>query len=55
VSTYLREQFAGVRATAPRCVLDDPELERITRPLLIILGEDHTRYQPIEAANKRPR
>jgi pimeloyl-ACP methyl ester carboxylesterase len=53
VHTYLREQFAGARATPPRYVLQEDELKRIAVPLLIIWGQDDARYQPIDVAEQR--
>jgi pimeloyl-ACP methyl ester carboxylesterase len=53
VYTYLREQFAGVRATPPRYVLQDDELKRTAVPLLIIWGEHDARYQPVDVAERR--
>jgi pimeloyl-ACP methyl ester carboxylesterase len=50
VSTYLREQFAGVGANPKRYVLHDEELTQIRRPVLVVWGEQDVRYQPIDDA-----
>jgi 4,5:9,10-diseco-3-hydroxy-5,9,17-trioxoandrosta-1(10),2-diene-4-oate hydrolase len=53
VFTYLREQFAGAGAAPQRYVLQDDELARIAVPVLIIWGENDTRYQSIATAKQR--
>lgn len=45
VSTYLREQFRGVRAEPRRYVLGDDELTQIRQPALVVWGEQDDRYQ----------
>lgn len=53
VSSYLREMFRGMEAESRRYVLSDAELQRITQPVLVLWGEDDTRFQPIEEAKAR--
>jgi pimeloyl-ACP methyl ester carboxylesterase len=53
ISSYLREQFQGARATPQRYVLQDDELRRINKPVLILWGERDNRYQPIPDARER--
>jgi pimeloyl-ACP methyl ester carboxylesterase len=53
VSTYLREQFRGERASPQRYVVQDSELPRITQPVLVIWGNRDTRYQPIAEAQRK--
>ncbi len=53
VSSYLHEQFRGARATPHRYILQESELARIQRPVLIVWGDRDTRYQPIAEARRK--
>ncbi len=53
VSTFLREQFRGISADPPRYVLSDEELARIEHDALIVWGDQDTRFQSVEEAQRR--
>jgi pimeloyl-ACP methyl ester carboxylesterase len=52
-SSYLREQFRGVRATPQRYQLEDRELVRLARPVLIVWGDHDNRYQRVEDGRQK--
>jgi 2-hydroxy-6-oxonona-2,4-dienedioate hydrolase len=52
VSSYLREQFHGVRNNPPRYRLDSHELRNMKPPVLVVWGDMDKRYQTLESAMK---
>jgi 4,5:9,10-diseco-3-hydroxy-5,9,17-trioxoandrosta-1(10),2-diene-4-oate hydrolase len=52
-SSYLRNQFRGVRAEPQRYVLQAADLTRVHQPVLILWGDRHDRYRSIALARKR--
>jgi pimeloyl-ACP methyl ester carboxylesterase len=53
VSSYLREMFRGADAEPRQYALSDAELRRLTKPALVLWGEDDTHFQPIGEAKGR--
>jgi 4,5:9,10-diseco-3-hydroxy-5,9,17-trioxoandrosta-1(10),2-diene-4-oate hydrolase len=53
VSTYLRNQFQGVKAEPQRYELQDDELERVRQPVLVLWGDRDVRFQSIAGAKQR--
>jgi pimeloyl-ACP methyl ester carboxylesterase len=53
VSSYLGEMFRGPQAQPPRYVLSDAELQRVSRPVLVLWGQDDTAFQAIAEAEAR--